>query len=152
MIKNCRICQSELPTHSYLPSGRKIKFTRKTCSLVCKKKYCSQYQQWGERNKIDVGKVITLYTHEKKSLIQIAHLLGVNSKIIKRRLLKHNIPIRPLSEQIKISLKQRGYKHGKRCGEREYLRLARRNFQMKCARCGTMKEPSGRGLSVHHLN
>lgn len=130
-----------------------LKRGRKTCCLGCRKKLCSINQEGFERIKVDNILIIKLY-NQGKSRMQISRIIKKDHKLVKRRLLKFGVPLKNLNEQMKISLRNsKTFKHGKRCGERDYLKLARDKLKWECSICGKDKEPSNkRDLSVHHIN
>jgi len=168
-IIKCETCGKE---KNVFPS--KIKEGQKNyCSRKCYEKQIAQRQtgeknhNWNE-NLISKEELKDLYLNKKLGMDRIGKLKGCSWKAIKLRITKWGIKQRTANEQVSLGIHQNiekfgkatkgknnpAYTNGKMVGQkanrREYLKVAKENYEWICMTCG--KNNTKFDLVVHHID
>ena len=112
--------------------------------------------QW---KSIDKDLFIEYYCNQKYSIAKTAQLLGVDRRLIRRRLKYWGITSRGYEEQFKIESDTgrliEAHRHeriegSKKRNRKNYLRIAKKNYEWKCMNCGKTQTNEHFDLVVHH--
>jgi hypothetical protein len=112
--------------------------------------------QW---KNIDKDLFIDLYCNKKYSIAKTAEVLGVDRRLVRRRLKRWDIPSRTYEEQMKVEIEAGTFlevhKHQQIEGSfkrsrKNYLRIAKENYEWKCMTCGAIQTNEHFDLVVHH--
>ena len=112
--------------------------------------------QWKD---IDKNLFIDYYCIQKLSIAKTAEMLGVDRRLVRRRLKYWGITSRSYEEQYKIESDMgrliEAHRHqivegSQKRNRKNYLRIAKENFEWKCMVCGKTQTSEHFDLVVHH--
>ena len=140
--------------------GRKLKYTEKYCSRKCYTPHSRVSNQTGEKNVgwiniISESELRELYIKQLQSISYISNLKNCSENVIRRRLKKWKIRIRPYAEQFKITLQLKRIRWklrdstSNKGNRKNYLEIAKEHLRWECSLCGKKNTNDSFDLVVH---